>query len=92
VPIYLHGDLGARLPPMRLVSRATQEYAGACPFCGGDERRSDRFHVWLLPMGRERFWCRRCDRKGLARELPSWVARVSPLTARPYARTCRRWA
>lgn len=69
MPIYLHGDLGTRLPPMRLVSRATQEYAGACPFCGGDERRSDRFHVWLLPAGRERFWCRRCDRKGLAREL-----------------------
>lgn len=69
MPVYLHGELGARLPPMRLVSRATQEYAGACPFCGGNERRSDRFHVWLLPTGRERFWCRRCDRKGLAQEL-----------------------
>lgn len=69
MPVYLHGELGSRLPPMRLVSRSTQEYAGACPFCGGDERRSDRFHVWLMPAGRERFWCRRCDRKGLTREL-----------------------
>jgi hypothetical protein len=69
VPTFLHGELSAHLPPLRLVSRAAQEYAGACPFCGGDERRSDRFHVWLLPAGRERYWCRRCNRQGLASEL-----------------------
>lgn len=69
MPTYLHGALSADLPPLRLVSRAAQEYAGACPFCGGDQRHSDRFHVWLLPAGRERYWCRRCDRKGLAAEL-----------------------
>lgn len=64
MPTFLQGTLSTQLPPMRLVSRARQEYAGACPFCGGDERRSDRFHVWLAPAGRERYWCRRCDRKG----------------------------
>jgi len=69
MPIFLQGTLSSQLPPMRLVSRASQEYAGACPFCGGDERRSDRFHVWLSPTGRERYWCRRCNRKGLATEL-----------------------
>lgn len=69
MPTYLHGALSAHLPPLRLVSRAAQEYAGACPFCGGDERHSDRFHVWLLPAGRERYWCRRCNRKGPASEL-----------------------
>lgn len=69
VPTYLSGTLGQHVPPMRLVSKRTQEYAGACPFCGGDERRSDRFHIWLQPIGRERFWCRRCNRKGRANEL-----------------------
>lgn len=69
VPTFLGGALSQHLPPMRLVSRATQEYAGACPFCGGDTRRSDRFHVWLHPAGRERYWCRRCDRKGRVAEL-----------------------
>jgi hypothetical protein len=69
MPTFLQGTLSTQLPPMRLVSRASQEYAGACPFCGGDERRSDRFHVWLTPAGRERYWCRRCNRKGLAAEL-----------------------
>jgi hypothetical protein len=69
VSTYLHGALSAHLPPLRLVSRAAQEYAGACPFCGGDERHSDRFYVWLLPAGRERYWCRRRNRKGPASEL-----------------------
>lgn len=69
VPTYLHGELSTHLPPLRLVSRPAQEYAGACPFCGGDVRHSDRFHVWLLPAGRERYWCRRCNRKGPMSEL-----------------------
>jgi DNA primase len=33
------------------------EYAGACPWCGGN----DRFHVW--PEGGN-YWCRQCNRKG----------------------------
>jgi len=33
------------------------EYAGACPWCGGD----DRFRVWPKT---NRYWCRQCDRKG----------------------------
>ncbi len=78
MPTYLHGTLSAHLPPLRLVSRATQEYAGACPFCGGDERQSDRFHVWLLPTGRERYWCRRCNRKGLASELTASTRHARP--------------
>lgn len=42
------------------------EYVGACPFCGGqDKRAADRFHVWPET---GRYWCRRCDRKGDAIE------------------------
>ena len=38
------------------------EYAGACPFCGGqDHRDPDRFRVWPA---QGRYWCRRCDRQG----------------------------
>jgi hypothetical protein len=47
---------GMRLKPAHPNSR---EYVGPCPFCG--EGR-DRFHVWLE--GKERFWCRVCNRKG----------------------------
>jgi DNA primase len=37
------------------------EYAGPCPWCGGD----DRFHIWPNhPSGKARFWCRRCECKG----------------------------
>jgi hypothetical protein len=37
------------------------EYAGPCPFCGGD----DRFRVWPEhPSGRGEWWCRRCERGG----------------------------
>lgn len=31
MPIFLQGTLSTQLPPMRLVSRASQEYAGAAP-------------------------------------------------------------
>ncbi len=49
--------------PMRKhAGRDGGEYVGACPFCGGqDKRDADRFHVWA---GSGRYWCRRCDRKG----------------------------
>lgn len=36
---------------------AAHEYAGACPWCGGD----DRFRVFT---DSGRYWCRKCDRKG----------------------------
>jgi hypothetical protein len=37
------------------------EYAGPCPFCGGE----DRFRVWPEhPDGRGEWWCRRCERSG----------------------------
>ena len=37
------------------------EYAGPCPFCGGN----DRFLVWPdHPSGRGRFWCRQCGEQG----------------------------
>jgi hypothetical protein len=56
-------SLGAAAPlNLRLVNRRTEEYSGACPFCGGDEQ-SDRFHVWM-EQDNQRFWCRRCDAKG----------------------------
>ncbi len=80
MPVFLHGDFSTQLPPMRLVSRASQEYAGACPFCGGDERTSDRFHIWLLPAGRERYWCRRCNRQGTTADLLG-DAHAAPFTA-----------
>jgi DNA primase len=35
------------------------EYAGACPFCGGQ----DRFRVWPASE-KPGWWCRQCDRKG----------------------------
>lgn len=55
------------LPLLRLVNRHTEEYVGACPFCGGDAG-SDRFHVWLAGSGgrpARRFWCRSCGESGL---------------------------
>jgi hypothetical protein len=55
------------LPPLHLVNQRTQEYVGACPFCGGDDA-SDRFHVWMTASGSRparRFWCRHCGEKGL---------------------------
>ena len=47
----------------RVASTGGGEYAGSCPFCGGD----DRFRAWPTPRrgdGRGRFWCRRCERHG----------------------------
>jgi len=38
------------------------EYAGPCPWCGGD----DRFRVWPKT---NRYWCRQCGRKGDAVDL-----------------------
>lgn len=41
----------------RVASTAGGEYAGACPFCGGN----DRFRVWS---NKGRFWCRGCGKAG----------------------------
>ncbi len=61
----------ARVDLLDLIERDTRlkrvarthggEYAGSCPFCGGD----DRFRVWPEhPDGRGQWWCRRCERGG----------------------------
>ena len=47
--------------PMRRVGRDRErrdEYAGACPWCGGE----DRFRAWGPP--RSRYWCRQCESRG----------------------------
>ena len=36
------------------------EYAGPCPFCGGN----DRFLIWPEHNGGGRYWCRGCDKMG----------------------------
>lgn len=43
----------------RIASTNGGEYAGACPFCGGN----DRFRVWPKHKG-GRFWCRVCGKSG----------------------------
>jgi hypothetical protein len=45
---------------LRYVARTRGgEYAGPCPFCGGE----DRFRVWP-ESDRPGWWCRRCNRSG----------------------------
>ena len=45
----------------RVSRRAGGEWAGSCPWCGGEER----LRVW--PEAEPpRFWCRRCGRRGEA--------------------------
>jgi hypothetical protein len=76
-PLYI-----ADLPPLRLASRAKQEYAGACPFCGGDHT-SDRFRVWPQE---GRYWCRQCNVTGwldaLSGERPRTIIPPQPKQAR----------
>ena len=72
---YPHSDLPplnlSRVDLLSLIERDTRlkrgaathggEYAGPCPFCGGE----DRFRVWPEhPDGRGEWWCRRCERGG----------------------------
>jgi DNA primase len=45
----------------KVVSIGGDEYAGPCPWCGGD----DRFHVWP-DADPPHYWCRRCERWGTA--------------------------
>jgi hypothetical protein len=84
-------NIQQHLPPLRLASRARQEYAGACPFCGGDHR-SDRFRVWP---DQNRYWCRRCNAHGWLDDLvsadrpritlpePPRIRRAAAVTANP---------
>ncbi len=54
--------IGRDVPLRRTAATGGGEYAGACPFCGGhDKRDADRFHVWPAE---GRYWCRRCERTG----------------------------
>lgn len=48
-----------------LARKSDQEFAGPCPWCGGD----DRFIVWPFQGSGGRFLCRRCDSKGDAIDL-----------------------
>lgn len=41
----------------RVASTSGGEYAGPCPWCGGQ----DRFRVWPVE---GRYWCRQCERSG----------------------------
>ena len=46
--------------PTRTKRVGRNEYAGACPWCGG----KDRFRVWPDQGESGRFWCRQCDKSG----------------------------
>lgn len=50
--------------PRRVSSACGGEWAGSCPFCGGDPASSDRFHLWPSGKAGGRFWCRQCKSKG----------------------------
>ncbi len=56
-----HIDIRTILPTA-LKKKSRNEYAGACPFCGG----TDRFCVWLNhDAGKnDTYWCRGCEEKG----------------------------
>jgi DNA primase len=51
--------IGADTALKRVASTNGGEYAGPCPFCGGE----DRFRVWPEQDG-GRWWCRQCERSG----------------------------
>lgn len=53
--------IGANTTLRRVASTNGGEWAGPCPFCGGE----DRFRVWPNhPDGKGRWWCRRCGQSG----------------------------
>jgi DNA primase len=51
--------IGSDTPLKRVAAINGGEYAGPCPFCGGE----DRFRVWVNTE-KPGFWCRQCGRKG----------------------------
>ena len=44
----------------RVAASHGGEYAGPCPWCGGN----DRFRVWPDEEETGRYWCRQCDKRG----------------------------
>jgi len=44
----------------RVGNKDGGEYAGACPFCGGE----DRFRVWREQNITGTYWCRKCGKRG----------------------------
>jgi len=52
--------IGRDVQLRRVASTNGGEWAGPCPFCGGD----DRFRVWPQDGDRGRFWCRQCEAAG----------------------------
>ena len=44
----------------RVATTKGGEYAGPCPFCGGN----DRFRTWPEQGEYGRWWCRQCGRRG----------------------------
>lgn len=58
--------LDADTPLKRVGATDGGEYAGPCPWCGGD----DRFRVWPNHhSGHSRYWCRKCGQHGDAIDL-----------------------
>lgn len=62
--------IGADVPLKRVATTSGGEYAGPCPFCGGE----DRFRVWPEE---GRYWCRGCDEKG---DAPGYLMRRDGLS------------
>ncbi|MCG8639165.1 MAG: alpha helicase [Desulfobacterales bacterium] len=53
------------LTPKKMANTKGGEYRCACPYCGGDPGRSDRFLLWPVERGgRGAFWCRQCNKSG----------------------------
>ncbi len=51
--------------PRRVSSARGGEWAGPCPFCGGEPGKSDRFSVWPEKSARgKHWWCRQCRKGG----------------------------
>ena len=51
--------IGSEITLRKVAMTHGGEYAGACPFCGGN----DRFRVWPEEDG-GRYWCRNCGKAG----------------------------
>ena len=41
----------------QLKRKTAKEYAGPCPFCGGEDR-------FIVQIDKERYWCRQCKKSG----------------------------
>lgn len=49
------------IPDLKKISTTNgSEWAGPCPFCGGN----DRFRVWPSEGPTGRYWCRSCSKSG----------------------------